>query len=134
MKNTNDSVIKKYVKEVLQLTPGTYRFRLKKELTSSICEHFHDMPEVTQSMLHECFGTPQIFAANYLSSMDPDELQAHLARTNKQKKHLLVALICLLLLLIPIGIWIFSEEERHKGNIYAVELFDFSTQQQQFNH
>lgn len=134
MKNLNDSVCKKYVKEVLQLTPGTYRSRLKKELTSSICEHFRDIPEVTQSMICEHFGTPQFFAADYLSSMDPDELQAHLARSNKQRKHLLSTLICILLLLIPISIWIFNEEKRHTTYYYSETLTEYDTPQQQLKH
>ena len=119
MKNTNDSVIKNYIKDVTNLVPGPYRSRLKTELQNSIMECFHDVPELTASMLHERFGTPENFAAEYLSGMDGEELHATLARSRKQKRILAVVLICLLLLLIPISIWIFTEGERHRGYSYS---------------
>lgn len=115
MKNTNDSIIKNYTKKVTKLIPGTYRSRLKTELQSSINECFHDAPELTVSMLQERFGTPEEFATEYLSGMDGEELQATLARSKKQKRILTIALIALLLLLIPISIWIFTEGDRHIG-------------------
>lgn len=119
MKNTNDSIIKNYIKNVTKLIPSTYRSRLQTELHSSITECFYDAPELTVSMLYERFGTPEEFATEYLSGMDGEELQVTLARSKKQKHILTVVLICLLLLLIPISIWICSEGERHVGHFYT---------------
>lgn len=119
MKNTNDSIIKNYIKEITKLVPDTYRSRLQTELHSSITECFHDAPELTISMIQEHFGTPEEFATEYLSGMDGEELHATLARSRKQKRILAVVLICLLLLLIPISIWIFTEGERHRGYSYS---------------
>lgn len=122
MKNTNDSIIKNYIKKVTKFVPATYRSRLKTELQNSIMECFHDVPELTASMLQERFGTPENFAAEYLSSMDGEELHATLDRSRKQKRILAVALICLLLLLIPISIWILTEGERHREYFYSSRI------------
>ncbi len=119
MKNTNDSIIKNYIKKVTKLIPSTYRSRLQTELHSSITECFHDVPELTVSMLQERFGTPEEFATEYLSGMDGEELQATLARSKKQKRILTIVLICILLLLIPVSIWICSEGERHREFFYS---------------
>ncbi|MBR6537073.1 MAG: hypothetical protein IKT67_07705 [Lachnospiraceae bacterium] len=122
MKNTNDSIIKNYIKQVLKLIPSTYRSRLQTELHSSITECFHDTPELTVSMLQEHFGTPKEFATEYLSGMDGEELQSTLARSKKQKRILSIALICLLVLLIPVSIWIFTEGDRHVGHFYTDKI------------
>ena len=127
MKNTNDSIIKNYIKKVTKLIPSTYRSRLQTELHSSITECFHDASELTISMLQERFGTPEEFATEYLSGMDGEELQATLARSKKQKRILTIALIVLLLLLIPISIWICNEGDRHEGRYYKNEVIDHST-------
>lgn len=134
MKNTNDSIIKNYIKKVTKLIPSTYRSRLQTELHSSITECFHDSPELTVSMLYERFGTPEEFATEYLSGMDGEELQATLARSKKQKRILTIALIALLLLLIPISIWIFTEGERHKGYYYSETITEYDTPQPQLDH
>lgn len=128
MKNTNDYIIKNYIKKVTKLVPRTYCSRLKTELQSSITECFHNVPELTVSMLQEQFGTPEVFATEYLSGMDAEELQATLARSKKQKRILAVILICLLLLLIPISIWIFTEGERHRGYSYSNGIESSDTQ------
>ncbi len=128
MKNTNDSIIKNYVKDVLQLIPGTYHRRLKKELQGCISERFHSIPELTDSMIYERFGTPESFAADYLSGMDAEELQTTLARSKKHKRILTIALIALLLLLIPISIWICSEGERHRGYYSSEKIIDHGIQ------
>lgn len=127
MKNTNDSIIKNYIKKVTKLIPSTYRSRLQTELHSSITECFHDATELTTSMLHERFGTPEGFATEYLSGMDGEDLQSTLARSKKQKRILTIALIALLLLLIPIGIWIFTEGERHKGYNCSEIITEYDT-------
>ena len=128
MKNTNDSIIKNYIKKVTKLIPSTYRSRLQTELHSSITECFYDAPELTVSMLYERFGTPEEFATEYLSGMDGEELQATLTRSKKQKRILTVALIALLLLLIPISIWIYSEGERHRGYHSSIQVEYYNSQ------
>ena len=128
MKNTNDSIIKHYIKKVTKLIPSTYRSRLQTELHSSITECFHDTPELTVSMLYERFGTPEAFATEYLSSMDGEELQATLARSKKQKRILTIALIVLLLLLFLISIWIYSEGERHRGYHSSIQVEYYNSQ------
>lgn len=134
MKNTNDSIIKNYIKKVTKLIPSTYRSRLQTELHSSITECFHDAPELTVSMLYERFGTPEEFASEYLSGMDGEELQSTLARPKKQRKLLLVTLISLLVLLIPVIFWIFNEEKRHTSYYYSETLMEYDTPQPQFIH
>lgn len=119
MKNTNDLIIKKYIMKITKLVPCTYRSHLKTELQSSITECFHDVPELTSSMIQERFGTPENFATEYLSGMDAEELQTHLKRSKKHKRILIIALVCLIVLLIPVSIWIISEGNRHVGYYYA---------------
>lgn len=128
MKNKNDLIIKKYIKKVANLTPNIYRSRLRFELQSSISECFHDTPELTNTMIHERFGTPEHFANEYLSGMNAEELQVTLNRSKKQKKILFITLICLLVLLIPISIWILNEGDRHVGYHYWGEIEDYSDQ------
>lgn len=128
MKNTNDLIIKKYIMKITKLVPSTYRSHLKTELQNSITECFHDVPELNASMIQERFGTPEDFATEYLSGMDAEELQATLARSKKQKRILAVVLICLLLLLIPISIWIFTEGERHREFFYSNGIESSNTQ------
>ena len=125
MKRTNDLIIKRYVKQVLQLTPDTYRSRLKKELKNSIFECFHNTPDLTESMICEHFGTPQHFAANYLASMDADDLQSQIVRSRRQKKALMITLIILCILLVPIFIWICNEGNRHVGYYYSEERIEY---------
>jgi len=127
MKNTNDSIIKIYIKEITKLVPSTYRSRLKTELQGSITECFRHVPNLTISMLQEHFGTPEEFATEYFSGMDADELQATLSRSKKQKHILAAVLICLLLLLIPISIWVFTEGERHRGYSYSNRIESSNT-------
>ncbi len=128
MKNTNDSIIKNYIKKVLKLIPSTYRSRLQTELHSSITECFHDDPELTVSMIQEHLGTPKDFATEYLSGMDGEELQATLAQSRNQKRILTIVLIALLLLLISISIWIYSEGERHRGYYHSSKIEYYNAQ------
>lgn len=128
MKRTNDLIIKRYVKKVLQLTPSAYRSHLKRTLQNNVTERFHDVPELTVSMIQERFGTPEDFATEYLSGMDMEELQTTLKHSKKQKRVLTIALICLLLLLIPISIWIVTEGDRHVGFYYTNVKIDHSAQ------
>ena len=74
------------------------------------------------------------FATEHLSEMDEEELQATLAHSKKQKRILTIALICLLLLLIPISIWIFTEGERHRGYYYSDIITEYDTPQPQLIH
>ena len=70
MKNSNDLIIKNYIKKVTKLTPNIYHTRLKLTLQRNISECFHDTPELTNTMIHERFGTPEHFASEYLSGMN----------------------------------------------------------------
>lgn len=134
MKRTNDFIIKRYVKQVLQLTPTTYRSRLKKELKSNIFDRFHDTPALRESMICEHFGTPQHFAANYLLSMDNEELQTHFAHSKKQKRAILIMLICSLILLTLITIHMAFEGERHQGYYYSETITRYDTPQPHLVH
>ncbi len=127
MKNTNDLIIKNYIKKVTRFIPNTYRARLKKELQNSLFESFRDSPALTESMLHERFGTPEQFATEYLSALDTEELHAHMTRSKKHIKVLIILLVFILILLIPISTWICSEGKRHRGYHYVDEVFDFGT-------
>lgn len=128
MKNTNEANIKKYTKKVLKHIPSPYHNHLKNELQDSLYETFHDSFDLTEAMIHERFGTPEHFAAEYLSGLDADKLQSHISRTKRQKRILAVVLVILLLSLIPIGIWIFSENERHTGYYTSIILEDYEAQ------
>lgn len=122
MKNTHDTNIKRYTKKVLKFIPSPYRKHLKNELQDSLYETFHTETALTEAMIHERFGTPEHFAAEYLSALDADKLQTYIHRSKKHKKILIIALIILLLSLIPIGIWIFGENGRHTGYFYIHEV------------
>ena len=123
MKNSNQSIVNRYIKKTLKLTPSAYRARLKNELQNNIADVFYDVPVLTNEQLHSRFGTPEQFAAGYLSGIDADELQLHLTRSKRHKRFLVILLITLLLLLIPLTIWILNEGERHIG-YYTVETVD----------
>lgn len=79
-------------------------------------------------MIQERFGAPEAFATEYLSGMDREELQATLKRSKKQKRILTIALICLLLLLIPLSIWGLTEGERHRGYHSSISIEDYGSQ------
>lgn len=128
MKNTNDSIIKRYTKKVIKRIPNAYHARLKIELQNNLFERFHDIPNLTESMIHESFGTPEHFATEYLSGMDAEELQTHLKRSKMHKRILIITLVCLIVLLIPVSIWIVSEGDRHVGYYYADDILDHDTQ------
>lgn len=128
MKNTNDAIIKKYIKKVLKYIPSPYQSHLNNELQDSLYETFHDSSDLTEVMIHERFGTPEHFAAEYLSGLDADKLQFHISRTKKQKRFLAAVLVILLLSLIPLCIWICNENERHIGYYYIDEVTDHSSQ------
>ena len=122
MKNTNDRIINKYIKNVVKLLPFSCRKKLKNDLFTSISDVFGDNSEITKEALSQQFGTPDSFAAEYLSAMDSKELQNHLLRSQKHKRRMAIALICLVLLLVPISIWISSEDERHTDHHYTVGI------------
>ena len=122
MKNTNDRIINKYIKNVVKLLPFSCRRKLRNDLFTSISDVFGDDSEITKEALSQQFGTPDSFAAEYLSAMDSKELQNHLLRSQKHKRRMAIALICLVLLLVPISIWIGSEGERHAGRYYEVKM------------
>lgn len=128
MKNTNELIIKNYIKKVTKYVPNTYRARLKKELQNSLLESFHDSSALTETMLHERFGTPEHFATEYLSAMDTEELHAHMTRSKKHIKNLIILLVFILILLIPITVWICGEGKRHSESHYYIdETFDYGT-------
>ena len=122
MKNTNDRIINKYIRDVVKLLPFSCRKKLQNDLYTSIYDVFGDESEITKEALSQQFGTPDSFAAEYLSAMDSKELQNHLLRSQKHKRRMAIALICLILLLIPISVWICSEDERHSDFFYAVGI------------
>lgn len=128
MKNSNQSIIKNYIKKTLKLTPSVYRARLKNELQNNIADAFYDVPVLTEEMLHSRFGTPEQFADGYLSGIDADELQLQLSHSKRHKRLLFVLLITLLLLLVPMTLWILSENNRHTGYHYEFELTDHGIQ------
>lgn len=128
MKNTNDLIIKNYIKKVTKFVPNTYRARLKKELQNSLFESFHDSSALTETMLHERFGTPEHFATEYLSAMDAEELHAHMTRSKRHIRILIIVLVFILILLIPITVWICSEGKRHRESHYYIdETFDYGS-------
>ena len=122
MKNTKDRIINKYIRDVVKLLPFSCRKKLQNDLYTSISDAFGDDSGVTEEQLFQQFGTPDSFAAEYLSAMDIAELQDHLLRSQKQKRKLAIAIICLVLLLIPISVWIGREGERHRGRYYTSEF------------
>lgn len=122
MKNTKDRIINKYIKNVVKLLPLSCREKIKKDLYTSISNAFEEDSVVSKELLSQQFGTPDSFAAEYLSAMDIAQLQTHLLRSQKQKRRMATALICLVLLLIPISIWIGSESQRHRSYHYTVGL------------
>lgn len=124
MKNSNQLIIKNYIKKTLKLTPSVYRTRLKNELQNNIADAFYDVPVLTEEMLHSRFGTPEQFADGYLSGIDVDELQLQLAHSKRHKRFLFALLITLLLLLVPMTLWILNENDRHTGQYYAIEIID----------
>lgn len=120
MKNTKDRITNKYMRDVVKLLPFSCRKKIRNDLYTSISDKFGDDSGVTEEQLFQQFGTPDSFAAEYLSGMDIAELQDHLLRSQKQKRKMAIALICLVLLLIPISVWIGSEAQRHTDYHYAV--------------
>lgn len=122
MKNTKDRIINKYIRNVVKLLPFSCRKKIRNDLYTSISDKFGDDSGVTEEQLFQQFGTPDSFAAEYLSAMDIAELRTHLLRSQKQKRRMAIALVCLVLLLIPISIWISSENERHSDFFYAVGI------------
>lgn len=122
MKSTKDRIINKYIRDVIKLLPFSCRKKLQNDLYTSISDKFGDDSGVTAEQLFQQFGTPDSFAAEYLSGMDIEELQEHLLRSQKHKRNLAIAIICLVLLLIPISVWIGREGERHRGQYYTSEF------------
>ena len=128
MKNSNQSIVNRYIKKTLKLTPNAYRARLKNELQNNIADVFYDVPVLTNEQLHSRFGTPEQFAAGYLSGIDADELQLQLTRSKRHKRRLVVLLITLLLLLVLMALWIFNEGDRHIGYFYDIEIINHGIQ------
>jgi len=122
MKNTNEHIIRKYIKKVLKYVPNTYRSRLKNELNNSLFDSFHDIPNLTNSILYEHFGSPEHFATEYMSVIDNDKLHAHMIRTKRNKRILIIVLVLLIISLIPISIWILNENDRHVGHYYTDDI------------
>ena len=86
MKNTKDRIINKYIKNVVKLLPLSCREKIKKDLYTSISNAFEEDSVVSKELLSQQFGTPDSFAAEYLSAMDIAQLQTHLLRYQKQKR------------------------------------------------
>ncbi len=104
-----EQLVKKYCRQVQRACPAAYRKRLTADLQDHISDFLEAHPDADRAALTAHFGDPREFAAEYLSSLDKEQIKKELNRTAIVRRGIILALLIVIvgitITLVTMIIW-----------------------------
>ncbi len=115
-----EQMVKKYYRQVQRACPAAYRKRLTADLQDHISDFLEAHPDADRAALTAHFGDPREFAAEYLSSLDKEQIKKELNRTAMVRRIVILALLIVIIGMIITFIIMMIWNARHEATITII--------------
>ncbi len=94
------------------------------DLKSNIAEYFDEYPEAEMSDIINHFGTPDLFASEYVASLEDAELNKKVHKSKWIKRGVIIAVAVVVLLTAITTIWVIAENSQDAGYYYQEDIIE----------
>lgn len=94
------------------------------DLKSNIAEYFDEYPEAEMSDIINHFGTPDLFASEYVASLEDAELNKKVHKSKWIKRGVIIAVIAFILLTAITTIWVIAENSQTSVPYYSEDIIE----------
>lgn len=94
------------------------------DLKSNIAEYLDKYPEAEMSDIINHFGAPDLFASEYVASLEDAELNKKVHKSKWIKRGVIIAVIAVILLSAITTIWVISENYKAADYYYQEDIIE----------
>ena len=94
------------------------------DLKSNIAEYLDEYPEAEMSDIINHFGTPDLFASEYVASLEDAELNKKVHKSKWIKRGVIIAVAVVVLLTAITTIWIIAENHKAADYYYQEDIIE----------
>lgn len=123
---SNDKELTDYYRKIEKALPCSAETKKKIlfDLKSDIAEYLDEYPEAEMSDIINHFGTPDLFASEYVASLDDAELNKKVHKSKWIKRGIIIAVAAIVLLTAITTIWVIAENSQHTGYYYQEDVIE----------
>lgn len=123
---SNDKELTDYYRKIEKALPCSAETKKKIlfDLKSDIAEYLDEYPEAEMSDIINHFGTPDLFASEYVASLDDAELNKKVHKSKWIKRGIIIAVAAIVLLTAITTIWVIAENHKTADYYYQEDIIE----------